>query len=74
MRIRMTLFLGGLPHLSARVALTVSLKCLFSDEMNNGIKKEVVGKDPARIWISDDIKMQNFSHPLVSGAAEYLIE
>uniref|UniRef100_A0A665U7D1 Protein strawberry notch homolog 1 n=1 Tax=Echeneis naucrates TaxID=173247 RepID=A0A665U7D1_ECHNA len=23
-----------------------------------------MGKDPARIWISDDIKVQNFSHPL----------
>uniref|UniRef100_A0A665U2B2 Protein strawberry notch homolog 1 n=1 Tax=Echeneis naucrates TaxID=173247 RepID=A0A665U2B2_ECHNA len=33
-------------------------------EINNGIKKEVMGKDPARIWISDDIKVQNFSHPL----------
>lgn len=33
-------------------------------EMNNGIKKEVLGKDPARIWINDDIKVQTFSHSL----------
>uniref|UniRef100_A0A8C4GYU0 Protein strawberry notch homolog 1 n=1 Tax=Dicentrarchus labrax TaxID=13489 RepID=A0A8C4GYU0_DICLA len=33
-------------------------------EMNNGIKKEVLGKDPARIWINDAIKMHNFSHSL----------
>ncbi|XP_008296810.1 protein strawberry notch homolog 1 isoform X1 [Stegastes partitus] len=33
-------------------------------EINNGIKKEVLGKDPARIWISDDIKLQHFSHSL----------
>ncbi|KAG7215357.1 hypothetical protein INR49_022594 [Caranx melampygus] len=39
------------------------------NEINNGIKKEVMGKDPARIWISDDIKMQNFSHPMVSAAS-----
>uniref|UniRef100_A0A096LTX0 Protein strawberry notch homolog 1 n=1 Tax=Poecilia formosa TaxID=48698 RepID=A0A096LTX0_POEFO len=35
-------------------------------EINNGIKKEVLGKDAARIWIKDDIKMQNFSNTLVS--------
>uniref|UniRef100_A0A8C3A5P5 Protein strawberry notch homolog 1 n=1 Tax=Cyclopterus lumpus TaxID=8103 RepID=A0A8C3A5P5_CYCLU len=35
-------------------------------EMNNGIKKEVFGKDAARIWINDDIKMQTFPHSLVS--------
>uniref|UniRef100_A0A4W6D9J2 Strawberry notch homolog 1 (Drosophila) n=1 Tax=Lates calcarifer TaxID=8187 RepID=A0A4W6D9J2_LATCA len=33
-------------------------------EMNNGIKKEVMGKDAARIWIGDDVKVQNFSHSL----------
>lgn len=33
-------------------------------EINNGIKKEVFGKDGARIWIKDDIKMQNFSNTL----------
>ncbi|KAM9337822.1 protein strawberry notch homolog 1 [Symphorus nematophorus] len=33
-------------------------------EMNNGVKKEVLGKDAARIWINDNIKMQNFSHTL----------
>ncbi|XP_027137844.1 protein strawberry notch homolog 1 isoform X3 [Larimichthys crocea] len=32
-------------------------------EMNNGIKREVLGKDPPRIWIND-FKMQNFSHSL----------
>uniref|UniRef100_A0A673CHW8 Protein strawberry notch homolog 1 n=1 Tax=Sphaeramia orbicularis TaxID=375764 RepID=A0A673CHW8_9TELE len=34
------------------------------NEMNNGIKKEVLGKDTSRIWINDDIKVQNFSHSL----------
>ncbi|XP_042365676.1 protein strawberry notch homolog 1-like [Plectropomus leopardus] len=33
-------------------------------EMNNGIKKEVLGKDAARNWINDDIKVQTFSHSL----------
>ncbi|XP_040013224.1 protein strawberry notch homolog 1 isoform X2 [Xiphias gladius] len=33
-------------------------------EINNGIKKEVMGKDASRMWISDDIKLQNFSHSL----------
>ncbi|XP_073333867.1 protein strawberry notch homolog 1 isoform X1 [Pagrus major] len=33
-------------------------------EMNNGVKKEVLGKDAARIWINDNIKMHNFTHPL----------
>ncbi|KAL7377325.1 hypothetical protein ABVT39_025953 [Epinephelus coioides] len=33
-------------------------------EINNGIKKEVLGKDAARNWINDDIKMQTFSHSL----------
>ncbi|XP_053196621.1 protein strawberry notch homolog 1 [Scomber japonicus] len=33
-------------------------------EMNNGIKKEMLGKDAARIWINDDLKMHNFTHPL----------
>lgn len=35
-------------------------------EINNGIKKEALGKDAARIWINDDVKLQNFSHSLVS--------
>ncbi|KAG7499032.1 hypothetical protein JOB18_027604 [Solea senegalensis] len=30
-------------------------------DINNGIKKEVMGKDATRIWINDDIKMPNFS-------------
>lgn len=37
-----------------------------SGEINNGIKKEALGKDAARIWINDGIKMQNFSHSLVN--------
>jgi len=37
-----------------------------SGEMNNGIKKEVLGKDTTRIWIKDDIKIHNFTHSLVS--------
>lgn len=36
-----------------------------SGEMNNGVKKEVFGKDAARIWINDNIKMHNFTHPMV---------
>uniref|UniRef100_A0A8D3BPU8 Protein strawberry notch homolog 1 n=1 Tax=Scophthalmus maximus TaxID=52904 RepID=A0A8D3BPU8_SCOMX len=37
------------------------LKCAIFCDINNGIKKEFMGKDAARIWISDDIKVQNFS-------------
>ncbi|XP_047426383.1 protein strawberry notch homolog 1 isoform X3 [Mugil cephalus] len=33
-------------------------------EMNNGIKKEVLGKDAARIWINDDVKVQSFSQTM----------
>uniref|UniRef100_UPI003AADC2E0 protein strawberry notch homolog 1 n=1 Tax=Centroberyx gerrardi TaxID=166262 RepID=UPI003AADC2E0 len=33
-------------------------------EMNNGIKKEGLGKDATRIWVNDDMKVQNFSHSL----------
>lgn len=39
---------------------------VVSGDINNGIKKEVLGKDAARIWINDDSKLQNFSHALVS--------
>ncbi|XP_038142896.1 protein strawberry notch homolog 1 isoform X2 [Cyprinodon tularosa] len=40
-------------------------------EINNGIKKEVLGKDGARIWIKDDTKIQNFSNTLkVAGLKE----
>ncbi|XP_076019895.1 protein strawberry notch homolog 1 [Genypterus blacodes] len=35
-----------------------------TSDMNNGIKKEVFGKDVTRIWINDDKKLQNFSQPL----------
>lgn len=48
---------------------TVSVTPLVSDvsgDINNGIKKEFMGKDAARIWISDDIKVQNFSQSHVS--------
>lgn len=38
----------------------------ISAETNNGIKKEVLGKDAARIWINDNTKVQNFPHFLVS--------
>ncbi|XP_008323825.1 protein strawberry notch homolog 1 [Cynoglossus semilaevis] len=31
-------------------------------EVNNGIKKEVMGKEATRIWLNDEMKMQNFSH------------
>uniref|UniRef100_A0A672I2U4 Protein strawberry notch homolog 1 n=1 Tax=Salarias fasciatus TaxID=181472 RepID=A0A672I2U4_SALFA len=33
-------------------------------EANNGIKKEASSKDAPRIWINDDVKLQNFSHSL----------
>lgn len=33
-------------------------------DLNNGIKREVLGKDSARIWIHDDIKLQTFPHSL----------
>lgn len=39
--------------------------CGVSGEMHNGVKKEVFGKDAARIWINDNIKMHNFTHPMV---------
>lgn len=32
-----------------------------SVELNNGLKKEVSGKDVARIWVNDDMKMRSFS-------------
>ncbi|XP_017292257.1 protein strawberry notch homolog 1 isoform X1 [Kryptolebias marmoratus] len=35
-----------------------------SGDINNGIKKDVLGKDGARIWVKDDIKIQNFSNSL----------
>ncbi|KAM7368618.1 hypothetical protein PAMP_012941 [Pampus punctatissimus] len=33
-------------------------------EVNNGVKKEVLGKDAARIWINDDVRIHNLSHSL----------
>lgn len=48
------------------VSLTVMVSVGVSGEINNGIKKEALGKDAARIWINDGIKMQNFSHSLVN--------
>lgn len=37
-----------------------------SVELNNGLKKEVSGKDVARIWVNDDMKMRSFSPVNVS--------
>lgn len=37
-----------------------------SAEMINGIKKEVFGKEPPRIWMNEDVKMQPFSHSMVT--------
>uniref|UniRef100_A0A8D0A8F2 Protein strawberry notch homolog 1 n=1 Tax=Sander lucioperca TaxID=283035 RepID=A0A8D0A8F2_SANLU len=45
-------------------AVTTVVSVGVSGEMNNGIKKEVLGKDAPRIWNNDDIKMQTFSHSL----------
>uniref|UniRef100_A0A3Q3LEL0 Protein strawberry notch homolog 1 n=1 Tax=Mastacembelus armatus TaxID=205130 RepID=A0A3Q3LEL0_9TELE len=33
-------------------------------EINNGIKKEVLGREASRIWINDDINMHNLAHSL----------
>ncbi|KAM7392423.1 hypothetical protein PAMA_007509 [Pampus argenteus] len=33
-------------------------------EVNNGVKKEVLGKDATRIWINEDGRIHNFSHSL----------
>lgn len=30
----------------------------------NGVKKEVAGKDSSRMWLGDDMKLPNLSHPL----------
>lgn len=48
-------------------SLVVILTALvsISGDMNNGIKKEALGKDVTRIWINDDKKLHNFSQPLV---------
>lgn len=35
-------------------------------ETNNGIKKEGVAKDTAKIWGNEGIKVPNFSHSLVN--------
>ncbi|CAL8385086.1 protein strawberry notch homolog 1 isoform X1 [Gadus morhua] len=35
-------------------------------ELNNGIKKEFSIKDATRFWVNDDVKVQQFSHPLKS--------
>lgn len=34
------------------------------NELNNGIKKEVMSKDTPRIWINDDSRVTSFSHSL----------
>lgn len=39
---------------------------IFLDELNNGIKKEVMSKDTPRIWINDDSRVTSFSHSLVN--------
>ena len=54
-------------------------------ELNNGIKKDFSSKDATRFWVNDDVKVQHFSHPLVSvlnddktntmlAAAQYFID
>lgn len=48
------------------VSATLLVCVGVSGEINNGIKKESVGKDAARMWINDGIKMQNISHSLVT--------
>uniref|UniRef100_A0A8C4ZSC6 Strawberry notch homolog 1 n=1 Tax=Gadus morhua TaxID=8049 RepID=A0A8C4ZSC6_GADMO len=35
-------------------------------DLNNGIKKEFSIKDATRFWVNDDVKVQQFSHPLKS--------
>lgn len=53
-------------HLIDFVSATLLVCVGVSGEINNGIKKESVGKDAARMWINDGIKMQNISHSLVN--------
>uniref|UniRef100_A0A8D0A4C3 Protein strawberry notch homolog 1 n=1 Tax=Sander lucioperca TaxID=283035 RepID=A0A8D0A4C3_SANLU len=55
------------PNIAPPVATATATGHLITkimSEMNNGIKKEVLGKDAPRIWNNDDIKMQTFSHSL----------
>lgn len=45
------------------------LQCVLSClpvEINNGVKKDFASKDATRFWVNDDVKVQQFSHPLVS--------
>lgn len=37
-----------------------------SGDMNNGVKKEAAGKDAARMWLNEDLRVHSFSHSLVS--------
>lgn len=66
------LVLWGLLRLScvfmwtAWILFTLSYLCVFLAELNNGLKKEVSGKDVARIWVNDDMKMRSFSPVNVS--------
>lgn len=53
-------------HLIHFVSATLLVCVGVSGEINNGIKKETVGKDAARMWINDGMKMQNISHSLVN--------
>uniref|UniRef100_A0A8C7QHG6 Protein strawberry notch homolog 1 n=1 Tax=Oncorhynchus mykiss TaxID=8022 RepID=A0A8C7QHG6_ONCMY len=48
--------------------ILVSTKMMHKTaELNNGIK-EVSGKDSARVWVNDDVKVRSFSPTLVSFA------
>uniref|UniRef100_A0A3Q1HQ51 Protein strawberry notch homolog 1 n=1 Tax=Anabas testudineus TaxID=64144 RepID=A0A3Q1HQ51_ANATE len=52
------------PDIAPPVATATGPISVVSGDINNGIKKEVLGKDATRIWINDDSKLQNFSHAL----------
>ncbi|XP_028319438.1 protein strawberry notch homolog 1 [Gouania willdenowi] len=47
------------PNIAPPVATATS-----TGEMNNGIRKEVLGKDASRLWLNDEARMQSLSLPL----------
>ncbi|XP_064164469.1 protein strawberry notch homolog 1 isoform X1 [Anguilla rostrata] len=50
------------PVATATKIILVSTKMVNkSAELNNGVKKDVTGKDVARFWVNDDLKMRSFS-------------
>uniref|UniRef100_A0A8C7CBI6 Protein strawberry notch homolog 1 n=1 Tax=Oncorhynchus kisutch TaxID=8019 RepID=A0A8C7CBI6_ONCKI len=57
---------GSTSTLTSSTALPSAVSTVVSSaELNNGIK-EVSGKDSARVWVNDDVKVRSFSPTLVS--------